>query len=132
MFKYDVLWSDGNGAASRGFGVDHHVKTHINAENESEMWKLAYLLRRSSLIKSASNQNIQSIKNYLIDDWGYEEDELKDEFEKNDYKEEDLDRINLDGIDGGEPWIISITLYGREVYNCGYDEEEEYDDDEDW
>ena len=53
MPKYNVLWSDGNGAASRGMSSDNYVKTHINAENESEMWKLAYLLRRSSLIKSA-------------------------------------------------------------------------------
>lgn len=131
MPKYDVLWSDGNGAASRGMSSDNYVKTHINAENESEMWKLAYLLRRSSLIKSASNKNIQSIKDYLMDDWGYEEDEIKDEFEKNDYKESDLDNINLDGIDGGDPWIISITLNGEEIYNCGLDDYYE-DDEEDW
>lgn len=131
MPKYDVLWSDGYGAASRGMGSDNYVRTHINAENESEMWKLACLLRRSQLLKSASNKNIQSIKDYLMDDWGYEEDEIKDEFEKNDYKEADLDAINLDGIDGGEPWIISITLNGKEIYNCGYDSYSE-DDNEDW
>ena len=131
MLNYEVMWCDGNGAASRGMGSDGYVRTHIKAENENEMWKLAYLLRRSSLIKSASNKNIQSIKEYLMDDWGYEEDEIKDEFEKNDYKESDLDAINLDGIDGGEPWIISISLHGEEVYNCGYESYSE-DDDEDW
>lgn len=131
MLKYEVLWSDGNGAASRGMSGDNYIHTHINAENESEMWKLAYLLRRSQLIKSASNKNIQSIKDYLMDDWGYEEDEIKDEFEKNDYKESDLDKINLSGIDGGEPWIVSITLNGKEVYNCGYNDDLK-DDDEDW
>ena len=66
-----------------------------------------------------------------MDDWGYEEDEIKDEFEKNDYKESDLDDINLDGIDGGDPWIISITLNGEEIYNCGLDDYYE-DDEEDW
>ena len=131
MPKYNVLWSDGNAAASRGMGNDGYVKTHITAENESEMWKLAYLLRWAQRLKSASMKNLQSIKDYLMDDWGYEEDEIKDEFEKTDYKESDLDSINLDGIDGGEPWIISITLNGKEIYNCGLDSYDE-DDDEDW
>lgn len=131
MLKYEVLWSDGNGAASRGMGGDNYVKTHINAENESEMYKIAYLLRWAQILKSASSKNIQSIKEYLMDDWGYEEDELKKDFEKNDYGESDLDSINLDGIDGGDPWIISITLNGKEVYNCGYEEYDE-NDDEDW
>lgn len=131
MLKYEVLWSDGNGAASRGMGSDGYVRTHIKAENESEMWKLAYLLRWAQILKSASSKNIQSIKQYLMDDWGYEEDELKNDFEKNDYGESDLDNINLDGIDGGDPWIISITLNGEEIYNCGLDEYSE-NDDEDW
>lgn len=131
MLKYEVLWSDGNGAASRGMGSDNYVKTHINAENESEMYKIAYLLRWAQILKSASSKNIQSIKEYLMDDWGYEEDELKKDFEKNDYGESDLDSINLDGIDGGDPWIISITLNGEEIYNCGLDEYSE-NDDEDW
>lgn len=131
MPKYDLLWSDGYGAASRGMGNDGYVRTHINAENESEMYKIAYLLRFAQILKSASSKNIESIKDKLIDDWGYEEDEIKDQFEKNDYKEEDLDSINLDGIDGGDPWIISITLNGKEIYNCGMDDYEE-DDDEDW
>ena len=130
MLKYQVLWSNGEGAASRGMSSDGHIKTHINAENENEMWKIAYLLRKAEIIKSASNKNIKSIKNYLIDHWGYEEDEIKDIFEKNDYKEEDLDNINLDGIDGGEPWIIAISLNGEEIYNCGCDYNQE--DDEDW
>lgn len=133
MLRYDLVWSDGEGAASRGGRPDRIVNTHITAENESEMYKIAYLLRRSQLIKSASAKNIQSIKDYLIDDWGYEEDEIKDEFEKNDYTEKDLDEINLDGIDGGDPWIISISLDGKEVYNCNYDpRQENTDDDEDW
>ena len=131
MLKYEVLWSDGNGAASRGMGSDNYVKTHINAENESEMYKIAYLLRWAQILKSASSKNIQSIKEYLMNDWGYEEDELKHDFEKNDYGESDLDSINLDGIDGGDPWIISITLNGEEIYNCGLDDYEE-NDDEDW
>lgn len=131
MLDYKVLWSDGAAAANRGGCSDNHITTHIKVENESEMWKLAYLLRRSQLIKTASMKNLQSIKDFLMDDWGYEEDEIKDEFEKNDYKEEDLDDINLDGIDGGEPWIIAITLNGEEVYNCGYEDYYE-DDDEDW
>lgn len=132
MSKYEVLWSDGEGAANRGMHSDGYIKTHINAESESEMWKIAYLLRKSNLIKSASAKNIQSIKDYLIDDLGYEEDEIKDEFEKNDYKEEDLDAINLNGIDGGDPWLISIILNREEIYNCGYDDCIEEDDDEDW
>lgn len=36
MPKYDVLWSDGNGAASRGMSNDNFVKTHITAKNESD------------------------------------------------------------------------------------------------
>lgn len=132
MPKYDVLWSDGNGAASRGMSGDNYVKTHITAENESEMYKLAYLLRKAQLIKSASMKKIKSIKDYLIDDWGYEEDELKDEFEKNDYTESDLDGINLNGIDGGDPWIVNINLNGKKVYDCGMDMDYNEDDDEDW
>lgn len=136
MLKYEVLWSNGESAASRGTSSESYVKTHINVKNENKMWKIAYLLRKAEMIKSASNKNIKSIKNYLIDDWGYEEDEIKDIFEKNDYKEKDLDSINLNGIDGGEPWIISISLNGEEIYNCGceYDEDCDYneEDDEDW
>ena len=132
MKKYDVLWSDGNGAASRGMSSDNYVKTHINAETESEMYKIAYLLRMAQRLKSASSKNLKSLKDYLIDDQGYEEDEIKDIFEKNDYSESDLDEINLDGIDGGDPWIISIKLNGEEVYNCGMDMDYEEDDDEDW
>ena len=131
MAKYDVIWCDGNGAASRGFESDSYIKTHINAGNESEMWKLAYLLRVAHLIKSASNKNIQSIKDYLMDDWGYEEEEIQDMFEKNDYKEEDLDDINLDGIDGGDPWIVSIMLDGEQIYYDGATEID-VDEDEDW
>lgn len=131
MPKYDVLWSDGNGAASRGMSNDNFVKTHITAENESEMYKIAYLLRHAQLLKSASIKNLKSIKDCLIDD-GYEEDEIKDEFEKNDYGESDLDDINLDMIDGGDPWIVTIKLNGEEVYNCGMDMDYNEDDDEDW
>lgn len=128
MKKYDVLWSDGSAAASRGMSNDKYVKTHINAENESEMYKIAYLLRKAQLLKSASSKKIQSIKDFLMDDWGYEEDEIKAEFEKNDYNKSDLDRINLDGIDGGDPWIISIHLNGEEVYKCDMDIDYEEDD----
>ena len=59
MLKYQVLWSNGEGAASRGMSSDGHIKTHINAENENEMWKIAYLLRKAEIIKSASNKNIK-------------------------------------------------------------------------
>ena len=130
MLKYDVLWSDGNGAASRGMGSDGYVKTHITADNESEMWKLAYLLRIVQLLKSASMKNLNSIKEEL-EDYGYEDDEIDELLYKDDYSEDDLDDINLDGIDGGDPWIISITLNGEEIYNCGCEFYSE-DDDEDW
>ena len=129
MLKYDVLWCDGNGAASRGMGSDGYIKTHINAENESEMWKLAYLLRKAQLLKSASMKNLNSIKEEL-EDYGYEDDEIDELLNKDDYSEHDLDDINLDDIDGGDPWIISIHLNGEEIYNCGYESYSE-DDDED-
>lgn len=131
MLKYELMWNDGSGAASRGTDEDNYVKTHINAENENEMWKIAYLLRKAQLIKSASARNFKSIKNHLKEDWGYEEDELKQMFEKNDYEESDLDSINLDDIDGGDAWIISIKLNGEDIYSCGFEEYYE-DEDEDW
>ena len=129
MLKYEILWSDGTAAASRGGSSDNYVKTHINAKNESEMWKLAYLLRGAQLLKSASIKNLNSIKKQL-EDYGYEDDEIETMFNKT-YTEKDLDAINLDGTDGGDPWIISIKLNGEEVYNCG-DEDFYEDDDEDW
>ena len=131
MARYEVLWSDGNAAASRGMSSDGYKRTHITADSESDMWKLAYLLRWAQLLRSASMKNLKSIQDYLMDDWGYEEEELQDVFEKNDFKEEDLDSINLDGIDGGEPWIMSITLNGKKIYSDGEYYAEE-DDNEDW
>ena len=131
MQKYDVLWSDGNAAASRGSSSDNYIRTYINVKNENDMWKLAYLLRKLQLIKSASMKNLDSIKEKL-EDYGYEDNKINELLNKNDYSEDDLDDINLDGIDGGDPWIISITLNGEEIYNCGMDMDYDEDDDEDW
>lgn len=130
MLKYNVLWSDGNAAASRGGSSDNYVRTHINVENQNDMWKLAYLLRKLQLLKSASIKNLNSIKEEL-EDYGYDDDEIDELLNKDDYSEDDLDDINFDGIDGGDPWIISITLNGKEIYNCGCESYSE-DDDEDW
>jgi len=130
MIRYDLVWSDGRAAASRGGQNDNIVHTHINAENEQEMWKLAYLLRRLSLIKSASMKNLPSIKDEM-EDAGYEDYEIEEMLNRDDYDEKALDSINLDDIDGGDPWIISISVNGNEIYNCGYGGSI-IDDDEDW
>jgi len=129
MLDYKVRWCDGNGAASRGMDNDGYVNTHIKVENESEMWKLAYLLRKINYTKSASMKNLNSIKE-VLEDWGYEDYEIEEMLNK-EYSEEDLDDINLDGIDGGEPWIMSIKLNGETIYDDGLEEDVD-DDDEDW
>ena len=130
MLDYDVLWCDGNGAASRGAESDGYVKTHIKVENEQEMWKLAYLLRLLKIIKSASMKNIPSIKKEL-EDYGYEDYEVEELLNRNNYDEKALDSINTDMIDGGEPWIISIHLNGNQIYTDGFSEVSENNDD-DW
>lgn len=134
MSKYKVLWSDGEAAASRGGSPDHHIITYITAENEGEMYKIAYILRLLQIIKSASmkNMNPESLENE--DQTGFfDEEEAAEWLERTDFTESDLNEINLDGIDGGEPWIISISLNDKEVYNCGYEGDEPYEDtDEDW
>ena len=135
MKDYLVLWCDGKGiknADPRGYSPNYtedknknnYIFTHIYAENAAEMWKIAFLLRGARIIKSASAENLTSMKNI----WYKKRKDIKKEtieelFEKNEYKNnyetrEDFHNLNTYDIIAGEnPWIVKITLNDKIIYD---------------
>ena len=124
--KYKVTWSDGTAAASRGGRPDKIVHTTIECDME-DIWTVLRLMK---------------VIGYLCDvDGGLEDSEFKEEIfdyfgvDSYDPDDEDLspflkttqktfEDCNLDDIDGGEPWVISVTdSSGNVLYECEYEDE---------
>lgn len=129
MKTYKIKWSDGNGAASRGTDCDHVVRTTVQAENDAEALKIVYICRVCKYLKDVNGLNdedfVQAVKDYC-DDIEEDTDYLLDINPAE--SEENLDEINLDDIDGGDPWVISITDEGgKELYDGGYEVPDEQD-----
>lgn len=131
MKEYELLWSDGNGALSRGTESDNICYTRIKCQNVEELWTIAYLLRAYYDILPWANEEISSLEELTQlleeaaeDDWDsltpVELDELPKILETK-YDSDSLDDINFDDIDGGAPWIINI-------YDCDTNEQLYTDD----
>lgn len=105
--EYTVKWSDGEAAASRGTDMDSAFISVIHAKDNDEALRIAHLMRRICLL----NEEVDGSEDEeLLDEayiYGLEEDEIATILSENDPARE-LDNINMDGIDGGDPWIISI------------------------
>lgn len=130
---YHINWIDGNAAASRGTEPDHAVTSSLTANSDDEAIKYAYILRSVCEIDDISN--FGEIMD-LVNDYGYEQDEIDDLLNIPDYREA-LDNINYDGIDGGDPWIHSIVdpsgnvIYEEYSPDC-YDDISSEDEDDDF
>lgn len=110
MTTYKIKWSDGEAAASRGGDIDHAVYSEVIAKDDKEALTIAYIERALCTIFDEAPINGLEDEN-LFDEamvYGYEEDEYDELKYNTEDPESELDQINMDGIDGGEPWIIWI------------------------
>lgn len=109
--KVNVLWCDGEGAASRGFSDDGYVLTTIEANTLNEVLQLAYYLKLANMCKSVTSKDLDSLLHELQDEYGYEDEDLF----YDDY-EDALNKHNYDGFDGGDVWIIGIYDDNEVIY----------------
>lgn len=130
--KYNIKLSDGNAAASRGGANDNIVELAVECSTD-EIWAIAYLIKRLSYFDDIEDGlSDRDFKHEILDYWGVDtldDDEKLVSILK--MSKEDFEDHNLDDIDGGTPWILSIKdETGKELYDSPYwpETEEDYMD----
>jgi hypothetical protein len=134
--KYKVIWSDGNAAASRGRAPDEEVNTTIECDPK-DIWAVLYMMNYIGWLSDINGGfEDPSFKAEILDYFGVDSyDDAADEdgermIEIFKSTKNDFEDVNLDGIDGGDPWVLRIEdASGNVLYECDNNNEElDYDD----
>lgn len=122
---YRIEWMGGEGAASRGETPDSIITQKINCDPDM-IGKILYAVKLTFYLY---NDIFNTSKTKINDKGLMRKDEELCNYaagcinDLNNY----LDRYNLNGIDGGDPWVIRIdegseTIYKDDYYGDYYDE----------
>lgn len=134
--KYEVKWSDGNAAASRGGAPDERVDTTVECDPK-DIWTVLRLMKYTGYLGDI-NGGLEDpeFKEEIFDYFGVDSYDPDDEdlspFLKTTQKT--FENCNMDDIDDGDPWVLSVTDgSGNVLYECnegstrGLDYDEAYD-----
>lgn len=129
--KYNVIWSDGSAAASRGGTCDERINTTVECDPK-DIWSVLYLMKYVGWLDDV-NGGLEDpeFKAEIFDYFGvnaYDEDEGLARMLT--YTEEDFEDGNLDDIDGGASWVLCIKdETGNVIYECDdFADETDYDE----